>query len=335
MSAAGEGWTAPSYTVGDTSKIEGGYSPREPNNWGRWGADDVRGTANLIESQAIVAAAGLVGKGRTFCLAHPIGRRDAPHSIIRDPPRHYFTATGTDSVAGSVSNPYAPGFDFNDDAIDMPLQGSTQWDGLAHVQTHDTLYNGFWAGTVTATGSKVVSIDHLRTSFVGRGVLLDVALHVGEGKLEPGFRIEPDLLDATAAAQGVHVGAGDILLIRTGHMSDWAQLRSAADREAFEHTPVPGLTGACAAWLREHDVAALASDTRCVEVIPSGDPEGRPAPLHVACLVDLGLTLGELWALDELAADCAQDGRYEFLLVAPPLNIAGAVGSPLNPIAIK
>jgi len=314
----------------------GDYTPGEHNNWGRWGEDDRRGTANLIEPAAVVAAAGLVSTGRVFCLAHAIGRPDAPHSVVRDAPRHYFTATGTDSVAGHPAAPAtAPGFDFNDDAIDMPLQGSTQWDGLAHVQTQDTLYNGFWAGTVTATGSKAVSIDHLRASFVGRGVLLDVARHLGVDGLVPGFRIEPALLDEVEAAQGVRVGAGDLLLIRTGHMRNWADLRTAGDREAFEHTPVPGLTGNCVPWLHERDVAALASDTRCVEVIPSGDPDGRPAPLHVGCLVDLGLTLGELWALDELAADCAADGRYAFLLVAPPLNIAEAVGSPLNPIAIK
>jgi hypothetical protein len=52
-------------------------------------------------------------------------------------------------------------------------------------------------------------------------------------------------------------------------------------------------------------------------------------------LIDLGLPLGEFWVLDELADDCAADGRHEFMLVAPPLNIPGAVGSPMNPIAIK
>jgi kynurenine formamidase len=248
--------------------------------------------------------------------------------------QHYFAATGSDSIAGSPAYPTAPGFDFNDDYIHMALQGSTQWDGLAHVSTHETLYNGYWAGTVTATGSKRLGIDALRASFAGRGVLLDVARHEGADALPPGFRIGPELLDAVAAAQGVAVGRGDLLLVRTGHMGRWAELTTAAAREAFEHEPVPGLTGDCAAWLHEREVAALASDTRCVEVIPSGDPD-RPAPLHVACLVDLGLTLGELWALDELAADCATDGVWEFLLVAPPLNIPGAVGSPLNPIALK
>jgi hypothetical protein len=48
-----------------------------------------------------------------------------------------------------------------------------------------------------------------------------------------------------------------------------------------------------------------------------------------------GLLIGEIFDLEELAADCAQDGGYEFLFVAPPLPVSGAVGSPINPQAIK
>ena len=33
--------------------------------------------------------------------------------------------------------------------------------------------------------------------------------------------------------------------------------------------------------------------------------------------------------------DCAADKRYEFMFVAPALPITGAVGSPVNPLAIK
>ena len=65
------------------------------------------------------------------------------------------------------------------------------------------------------------------------------------------------------------------------------------------------------------------------------DPDARRYPVHCGAMIDLGLPLGEFWVLDELAADCADDGVYECFLVAPPLHIPGAVGSPLNPIAIK
>lgn len=88
-------------------------------------------------------------------------------------------------------------------------------------------------------------------------------------------------------------------------------------------------------WLHEKAVSALATDTLGVEPLVPEDPEDRFLPVHVACLVDLGLPLGELWDLEALAADCAEDGRYEFMLVAPPLYLPGGMGSPLNPIAVK
>ena len=97
----------------------------------------------------------------------------------------------------------------------------------------------------------------------------------------------------------------------------------------------PGISRDAIGWLHEHGVSALATDTIAVEPLSAEDPQDRVFPLHVGCLVDLGLTLGELFVLDELAADCAQDGVYEFLLAAQPLHIPGGMGSPLNPIALK
>jgi hypothetical protein len=149
-------------------------------------------------------------------------------------PRRYVTATGTDSICGATDRSSAPAFDVNDDRIDMALQGSTQWDGLAHVSTMETLYNGFWVGTVKGSGSQCLSIDHLRASFVGRGVLLDFARHLGVEALEPGFRIEPGLLDEAASTQAIEIRAGDMLLTRTGYMSGWRTLATVAERERFE-----------------------------------------------------------------------------------------------------
>ena len=100
-------------------------------------------------------------------------------------------------------------------------------------------------------------------------------------------------------------------------------------------SPRPGLSRDAIPWLHEREVSALACDNIGVEVLVPEDPEERVLPVHVACLVDLGLPLGELWDLEALAADCAEDGAYEFLLVAPPLYLPGGMGSPLNPIALK
>lgn len=88
-------------------------------------------------------------------------------------------------------------------------------------------------------------------------------------------------------------------------------------------------------WLHEKQVAAIALDNIAAEVSPHEEPEGRMFPFHIQAIRNLGLMLGELWGLEELAADCAQDGVYEFFLAAPPLKITNGVGSPVNPVAIK
>lgn len=124
------------------------------------------------------------------------------------------------------------------------------------------------------------------------------------------------------------MGEGDILLVRTGamrrvHGDDWSDFRQ----------PGAGLHYATTRWLHRRGVAAVASDNVQVEG-PSPLPDVA-APLHLLALRDMGLYLGELWHLEELAADCSADAVYEFLLVAQPLNIVGGTGSPLNPIVIK
>src|SRR4029453_10983629 len=118
----GSGWKPPEYSVDADGKLVGGYRPTGPSNWGRWGDDDRRGTANLIGPDEIRAAAGLVRKGAVFSLAQPI-ENAAPHSVPRPQIKHTFLHTGTDAVAGHGSLPgSSPAFDFTDDAIAMGLQ---------------------------------------------------------------------------------------------------------------------------------------------------------------------------------------------------------------------
>ncbi|MGB3595516.1 MAG: cyclase family protein, partial [Pseudomonas neustonica] len=57
-------------------------------------------------------------------------------------------------------------------------------------------------------------------------------------------------------------------------------------------------------------------------------------PLHEHCLFKLGIHLGELWYLTELAEYLQAKGRSRFLLTAPPLRLPGAVGSPVTPVAM-
>ena len=124
--------------------------------------------------------------------------------------------------------------------------------------------------------------------------------------------------------------SGDVLLVRTGHLTVFTQ---DGDRVGYMRQ-MPGLGMACVEWLHARQVAAVATDTNAVEGIPFEDPS-TPLPVHLLCIRDMGLTLGEMFDLEALAADCAQDGAWEFLFSAPPLKVTGAVGSPLNPLAVK
>jgi kynurenine formamidase len=223
------------------------------------------------------------------------------------------------------------GFQGSDDHISMPLQSPTHWDGLAHVSQDDVMYNGYWAGNVTAYGGAGrLGIHHLKDRLVGRGVLLDVARHLGVDWLAPGYEITSVDLDACAARQGVEVGPGDILLVRTGEMPYFYGLSDKAD---FWRAGSPGLALETVGWIHERRIAALAADNIAVEVVPTRPYEGS-YPVHARLIRDLGLTIGELWWLEDLGAACADAGRWEFLLVASPLPVTNAAGSPVNPIAI-
>lgn len=329
----GVAWTPPTYTVDEDGKVRGGYQPPGPHNWGRWGDDDVRGTTNLLTPERVAAAAGLVRSGTVVSLALPIDDA-APRWPERAPAKHYFTMSGSDAITGSPANVGLPERVYLDDAIDINTQSSTQWDGLAHFSADDSIYNGYWVGNITALGGADRNgIHHQANTLVGRGVLLDVAAHKGVDSLEPGEVISPSLLDDVAEAQGVEVRAGDMLLIRTGYLSRWWNLTEHAQKMEYFYA-VPGIGHEAVEWIARKDLAALAADTVSVEVLPKEDDSPRFLPIHHAALVDLGLTLGEFWDLEKLSVVCREQGQYEFLLVAPPLHIVGAVGSPINPVAI-
>jgi Putative cyclase len=313
------------------------------SNWGRWGADDVLGTVNFITDELRLAAAALVRRGASFSLSQRFDM-DGPQRgwRRRTNPVHTMLDTGTDAALGHQGFPH--GIGGADDVIAMPLQCSTQWDGLGHIFDHGRAWNGRDAArTVTSDGDLVTGIERLAGPVCGRGVLLDVARVIGpslgspadgtgaaHGELPDGFAITTELLTATAATHGVTVGRGDLVLVRTGRYAralreGWGEYAGGAS---------PGLSFTTAGWLHRTEIAAIATDTWGFEVRPNEFDEAFQ-PLHQVAIPNMGLLIGEMWALEELAADCAADGVYEFLLTAAPLPITGAVGSPVNPIAVK
>ncbi|GAA1466218.1 cyclase family protein [Microbacterium thalassium] len=301
-------------------------------NWGRWGEDDVLGTLNFIDPARRVEAAGLVRAGRVVSLAQAFDT-DGPQKgwRRRTNPVHTMTDTGTDAERGAQGFPH--GIGGADDVIAMPLQCSTQWDGLGHIFDHGMAWNGRRAGdVVTSDGDLVTGIEHAASVIVSRGVLLDVGRHLSPatGELEDGYAITVADLEATASAQGVEVGRGDIVLVRTGQ---YARTRRDGWGD-YAGGPAPGLSLTTAGWLHRTEIAAIATDTWGFEVRPNEFDAPSFQPLHQVVIPNMGLTIGEMWNLDELARACAESGRYAFLLSAAPLPITGAVGSPINPVAI-
>ena len=323
------GWSPPAYRVDPDGKVVGAQ-PGAHHNWGRFGDLDQLGTANHCTADRIVTAARLIRTGKRFTLGLPIG--PPTPGGYRSEPLHFYGMAAGDGV---LSASRAGGdFQTSDDYIVMALQASTQLDGFGHVGAEHTLYNGYWAGLVNATnGARRLGVHHIaRHGIVGRAVVLDIARHLGVEHVEPGFAIGPEELDGAARAQNVSVTPGDIVLVHTGHLG-WKTTLARNSVEALSRHE-PGMGIAAIPWLREHDVAMVATDTAACQVVPAeaGDPF---LTWHVAALRDLGLLIGELFDLDELAADCAADGVYEGFFVALPMPVVGASGSPLNPLVIK
>ena len=299
-------------------------------NWGRWGADDEAGTLNNVSPQDIVNAGRLIRKGKAFSLALNFDS-NGPQSGLwgnRFNPIHTMIATGTDAVAGrqeSIKIRYA------DDMVTMPLQCGTQWDALGHIFNGEKMWNGYDARLVDSNGAQKNGIEKVKDRMVGRGVLLDIARFKGVDSLDDGYGISTEELEKCAAAQGVEIRKGDFVIFRTGHMERCLKMGS---WEGYAGGNAPGLRFETADWIRRTDIAAICADTWGCEVRPN-ETDLATQPWHWVVIPMIGISMGEIFYLKDLAEDCAKDHVYEFFFCAPPLPITKAVGSPVNPIAIK
>jgi kynurenine formamidase len=304
-------------------------------NWGKWGPADEVGTLNYTRPEDIVAAARLVRKGRVISLAlnfdnhGPQGAKSKYPALGRINPLHTMLRTGTDAYSGVLDH---RGIRAADDMVVMPLQCGTQWDGLGHVFFENHMWNGYDCREVTSAGAQKCGIEKTKNRMVGRGVFLDVARALGKRWLDDGYAITCADLDRTAQAQKVEVRRGDFVVVRTGQME--AKLE-AGSWDGYPGGDAPGFGFETLEWIKRTELAALASDTWGCEVRPNESEQGINQPWHWITIPMMGMTMGEIFYLKELAEDCAADKVYEFLFVAPALPITGAVGSPTNPLAIK
>jgi kynurenine formamidase len=303
---------------------------KELSNWGRWGKDDQIGTLNFVTPKDIVEAARLIKKGKAFSLGIPLDANGPQTGLFggRFNPIHQMLATGTDAIAGRQ--------DWNriryaDDTLNLCVQGATHWDALGHIFYEEKTYNGFDAKLVDARGLGVLGIENSRDKMNGRGVLLDIARFRGVPWLKDGEGISNDELDACAKKQGVKIGRADFVIVRTGQMERCLKEKSWG---GYAGGDAPGVFFENCYWCHKKEIAAICTDTWGVEVRPNETKEANQ-PWHWVVIPAMGLTMGEIFYLKELAEDCAKDKVYEFFFCGPPLVITGGTGSPINPQAFK
>ena len=283
-------------------------------NWSRWGKDDQKGTLNLITPAKRKSAAALVRDGVTVSAALPLATLpavDNPNPVV-----HLMVRDG-DLEGSDGSSDYF--------AIRPHGMANTHLDALCHFFYKGQMYNGFPASRVTSAGAGANSIEAAQDGVLSRGVLLDVPRVKGSNWLEPGEAIYVEDLEAAEAIAELRVEEGDILLIYTGRHRRRSELGAWDPREGLA-----GLHATCLPWLHERGVAVLGCDG-VSDVMPSGIE--RVQPIHVIGIVAMGLHLIDNCGLEELAAACAERGRWEFLLAIAPLRLTGGTASPVNPIA--
>ena len=299
-------------------------------NWGRWGKDDEKGTLNFITPEIVVNAAKLIKKGTRFGMGLNFDRHGPQKGTWgnRFNPIHLMLATGTDAVAGKHDE---MGLRYADDMVSLPLQCATQWDALGHIFYDETMWNGYDARLVDSDGAQKNGIEKVRDEMAGRGVLLDIARWAGVDFLEDGMAITNDDLVSCAKAQNVQISRGDFVIVRTGQME---QRLNAGEWGGYAGGDAPGLAFETAHWIYDNEIAAICTDTWGCEVRPNETKDAQQ-PWHWVVIPMIGISMGEIFYVRELAEDCANDGIYEFFFCAPPLPITKAVGSPINPMAIK
>jgi len=293
--------------------VAGQQGQELPSNWGRWGADDERGTLNLITDAVRVTAAAEARSGQTVSLARRI-----PVTPLVAGPMAPSGVASTAALQVAMFTDAAPRQMAELVVLMTHSPELTHFDALAHQVIDGQVYPGrALEDSGGAAGFRHGSTAVFAAGVVTRGVLLDLA---PGGRLPAGYGVTGADLDAAAARGAVEVRAGDALVVRGG----W-------DYAASRDQRLPGMTLDAVVWMRRHDVALYAGDIG--DAHPPIDP-ALPGPLHRVGLARLGMPLIDVADPTELAAACAEEGRYTFLFVAAPMRLQAASGVPVNPVAI-
>lgn len=294
-------------------------------NWGRWGADDEKGTLNYITPERRARAATAVRSGRAVSCARNFPVH--PHPENPYPAQHHMVIAGDDPCIPGIK-----GLEVSTDYIGIAFHGmaSSHIDALCHVFVEGRMYNGHPATDVKSTGARRNTIMCARDGIVGRGVLLDLPAAAGVAWRDPDVEVRIADLEAAERFHGVRVEEGDILLLRFGR----DKRRDAVPTSTPDGQKLAGLHAECVEWLHARKVAALGGDG-IHDPLPSGMRYDHwPIPIHMCALAGMGLHLMDNLDLEDLARVAADEKRWSFLLTIAPLRIEGGTGSPVNPIAL-
>jgi hypothetical protein len=295
------------------TKVEVESYLRDRRNWGRWGADDQVGAVNLITAEKRLQAAALVRSGRAVSLSREFPKTPAPNNPT---PAQHFMHTLDRGTGGAALDYYG---------ISYHGQASTHLDSLCHVWNEDGMWNGRKpSDEIGFAGARFGAITNWSTGIITRGVLLDVPRFRGEPCVTQARPIHGWELEDIAKAQGISIEPGDALIVYGG-------------REAWDRvnpiwgsgTSRPGLHASCLAFIRDTDAALLVWDM--MDLAPNG--YDVPWSVHGAIFA-YGVGLVDNALLEPLAAACAEEGRYTFMLMVLPLVVGGGTGSPTNPVAL-
>lgn len=295
-------------------------TPIGPKWWpSRWGPDDQRGSANLMNASRTLAAGRLITHGKIYQLGRTYERDmpTFPHRTFRLIIPAFRSVRGDNKQVGR-----------DEFFIGEIGQMGTQMDGLGHVGCQlpegNTYYNGFRADDLEdAYGLKKLGIENAGVFFT-RGVLIDVAGARRVERLAVGQEISLSDIESTLRRQNVKLQIGDVVLIRTGHGKLWIK------DNATYNSGEPGIGLEAARWLIKQDPAMIGADNWGIEVDPPPIPN-RAIEVHQWMITKHGIYFLENLDLEQLAADKV----HEFAFVFAPLKLKGATGSPGNPIAVR
>lgn len=285
----------------------------ERRNWGRWGADDQVGAVNLITPAKRIQAASLVRSGRPVSLSRDFPKLPAPNNPT---PAQHFMKMLDRGTGGAAIDYYG---------ISYHGQASTHLDSLCHVRNE----NGMWNGRspqdeIDFDGARFGAITNWPTGIITRGVLLDVPRFRGQPFVTQNQPIHGWELEDIAQAEGVALEPGDALVVYGGREA-WDRINPTWGSGPSR----PGLHASCLPFIRDNDVALLVWDM--MDHMPNG--YDIPWSVH-GVIFAYGVGLVDNALLEPLAAACAEEKRYEFMLMVLPLVVPGGTGSPVNPVAL-